>query len=105
MIKDPVGVGLGMVWDELILGVVIFNALLMIWLVRMLVLTLRLELQDLDQKLGAAIKALIEQGIGDFEPPSPIQVALAEVLKNNVLGQAPGDPVAILRDAEGKFSQ
>ncbi len=93
-----------MVWEPLILGVVIFHVLLHLFMVRMLVITIRLELEDLDTKIGAALRSLIESGMGEYEPPSPIQMALAEVLKRNVLGQAGGDPVEVIRDAGGKFA-
>lgn len=93
-----------MVWDHLIIGLIIFDALLTIWLARMLVMTVRFELDDLDSKIGLALKSLIEQGIGDFEPPSPIQAALAELLLSRVKGGGTGDPIEIVRDAGGKFS-
>jgi len=93
-----------MVWEHLIIGLIIFDALLTIWLARMLVMTVRFELDDLDSKIGLALKSLIEQGIGDFEPPSPIQAALAELLLARVKGGGTGDPIEIVRDAGGKFS-
>jgi len=93
-----------MVWDGLIIGLIIFDTLLTIWLARMLSKMVRFELEGLDSKIGAALKALIEQGIGDFEPPSPIQAALAEMLMSRVKAAGPGEPVEIIRDAGGKFS-
>jgi len=95
----------GMDWALVIVGLVIFDILLGVFMVRMLVITLRLELEDLDSKIGQALKALIEQGIGDFEPPNPVQMALAELLSSKIGGMGASAPIQeIVRDPGGKFT-
>jgi hypothetical protein len=89
-------------WEPLILAVVIFDILLSIWLARMLVFSLKSEVAALDAKLAEALRGIIEQGIGDFEPPNPIQLALGELLKSKM--QATIETPEILRTVEGKFT-
>ena len=90
-------------WEPLILGTVIFGILLNIWLARMVALTVQATVQDLDIKLAAAIQGIIAEGIGDFEPPNPIQMALADLLKGKLAQATQADPVEILRGEDGKF--
>ena len=89
-------------WEPLILAVVIFDLLLSIWLARMLVFSLKSEVAALDAKLAEALRGIIEQGIGDFEPPNPIQIALGELLKSKM--QATIETPELLRTVEGKFT-
>jgi hypothetical protein len=57
-----------------------------------LALWIRMHLDDalleLDEKLALAIKGvtdrLLEGGLGDFEPPNPIQTAIAQFLQASV---------------------
>lgn len=93
-----------MVWEPLILGVVIFDLLLSIWLARMLVFSLQAEVSKLNTQIAEAIQGIMAQGIGDFEPPNPIQMAFAELLKSKLSETVQGDPVEILRASDGKFS-
>jgi len=57
--------------------------------------------KDLDQKLAATIENLIQGGLGGFEPPSPIQQAIASMLTQRI---QPGTP-EILREASGEFKK
>ena len=90
-------------WEPLILGVLIFGILLNIWLARMVALTIQAAVSGLDHKLAEALQGIIAQGIGDFEPPNPIQVALADLLKGKLAQATQADPVEILRGEDGKF--
>ena len=94
----------GMDWEPLILGLVIFDILLTIWLARMMVFSAQAAIAKLDSSIAEAITGLVERGIGDFEPPNPIQMALAELLKSRLAESTQGDPVDLLRAADGKFS-
>lgn len=98
------GCGLGMVWEPLILGLVIFDLLLSLWLARMLVFSVQAEVSKLNTQIAEAIQGIVAQGIGDFEPPNPIQMAFAELLKSKLSETVQGDPVEILRASDGKFS-
>jgi len=102
--RAGLGLGWGMDWEPLILGGVIFGILLNIWLARMVALTIREAVSGLDRKLAEALQGIIAQGIGDFEPPNPIQMALADLLKGKLAQATQADPVEILRASDGKFS-
>lgn len=92
-------------WALVSVGLLSFHILLTLFSLRMMVVTLRLELDDLDNKIGLALKALIESGMGEFEPPNPVQMALAELLKSKLVdSNAPAQPIEIIRDAGGKFA-
>ncbi|HIA01466.1 MAG TPA: hypothetical protein EYN66_06080 [Myxococcales bacterium] len=92
-------------WGLVTLAVVVFHVCLSLFLARMVILSLRLELDELDSQISQAIKAIIEGGLGDFEPPNPIQQAIAELLKTRMLGDGGPEAVQILRGDDGKFSQ
>ena len=92
-------------WEPLILGAVIFGILLNIWLARMVALTIQGAVAGLDRKLAEALQGIIAQGIGDFEPPNPIQVLFADLLKARLADSGNvADPVEILRASDGKFT-
>ena len=91
-------------WEPLILGLVIFDILLSIWLARMLVFSVQAAVSDLDGKLAEALQGILAQGIGEFEPPNPIQAVFADLLKSKLSENLKGDPVEVLRAADGKFS-
>jgi len=92
-------------WGLVTLAVVCLHVCLSLFLARMVVLTLRLELDDLDSRIGQAIKALVEGGLGDFEPPNPVQMAIAELLKGRMMDAGPSQVTEVLRGEDGKFSQ
>jgi len=99
------GLGWGMDWEPLILGLVIFDILLSIWLARMLALTVQATVSQLDIKIAEALQGIIAQGIGDFEPPNPIQMALADLLKSRLAdARGSGEPVELPRASDGRFS-
>ena len=91
-------------WEPLILGLVIFDILLSIWLARMLVFSVQAAVSDLDGKLAEALQGILAQGIGEFEPPNPIQAVFADLLKSKLSENLKGDPVEVLRAPDGKFS-
>jgi len=91
-------------WEPIILGVVIFDLLLSIWLARMLVFSVQAEVSKLNNQIAEAIQGILAQGIGDFEPPNPIQAVFADLLKSKLSENLKGDPVDVLRAADGKFS-
>jgi len=98
------GSGWGMDWEPLIIGLLIFDLLLSIWLARMVVFAAQAAVSDLDRKLAEALQGIIAQGIGDFEPINPIQAVFADLLKSKLSETVKGDPVEVLRAADGKFS-
>ena len=90
-------------WEPLILVCLILNALTTVFMARMLARIVQDEVLELDAKVALAMKQLIEGGMGDFEPPNPLQAALAELLVARVKGES-SPAVEVLRDESGRFA-
>jgi hypothetical protein len=93
------GVGWGMDWN-LALDIVLLVGILAV--LRGLVeikSAVEQGIEDLDHRLAATIQKLVEDGLGGFEPPSPIQQAIASMLTQ----RASGPLVEVLRDEGGQF--
>lgn len=86
---------------ELVLAAVILNLCATLWVLRRLVMAQIEMFEALDQRIAAVIKELIETGLPDMEPVSPIQAAIANMISQNLQ-----NPVveATVRDASGKFA-
>ena len=84
-----------------------FNILLSLWLFRQIIFTVRSLVQDLDSNLGVAISKLVQDlgsGLADFEPVSPIQQAIAQMLIGKI-EQSPIEAIITDRGADGKFAK
>ena len=95
--------------ELLILGVL--NVICILSIVS-LGLWLRIELANmlelLDERLAMALKSTIDRlmdgGIGDFEPPNPIQGAIAQLIQGMAAQKMNTiDAVVTQRGADGKF--
>ena len=95
--------------ELLILGVL--NVICLLSIVS-LGLWLRIELANmlelLDERLAMALKSTIDRlmdgGIGDFEPPNPIQAALAQLIQGMAAQKMNTiDAVVTQRAPDGKF--
>ena len=95
--------------EIIILGVLSVLTLLSIVV---LALWLRIELANmlelLDERLALALKStidrLLEGGIGDFEPPNPIQGAIAQLIQGMAAQKMNTiDAVVTQRAPDGKF--
>ena len=94
--------------------IMILGALSVLTLLSIVVLALwlRIELANmlelLDERLALALKStidrLLEGGIGDFEPPNPIQGAIAQLIQG-IAAQKMNtiDAVVTQRAPDGKF--
>ena len=62
------------------------------------------SMEELDHKLAASLQNLVQEGLGGFEPPNPIQAAIAQMLVNRV---PPGSAGAAetLRSEAGQFAK
>jgi len=62
------------------------------------------SMEELDHKLAASLQNLVQEGLGGFEPPNPIQAAIAQMLVNRV---PPGTAHAaeMVRSEAGKFTK
>ena len=95
--------------EIIILGVLSVLTLLSI---AILALWLRIELANmlelLDERLALALKSTIDRlldgGIGDFEPPNPIQGAIAQLIQGMAAQKMNTiDAVVTQRAPDGKF--
>ena len=95
--------------ELLILGVL--NVICILSIVS-LGLWMRIELADmlelLDERLAIALKGtidrMLEGGIGDFEPPNPLQAALAQLIQGMAAQKMNTiDAVVTQRAPDGKF--
>jgi len=90
---------------ELVVGITTLNLLFSVWMLRIFIIHLDQAIEDLDEKLAAAISGLVEKGLGDFEPVNPIQAAIANMLTTNLQrNTTPGEVIEIVRDKKGNFA-
>ena len=61
------------------------------------------SVNQLDGAIAEAISSVVEQGIGNFDPPNPIVSILADYMKSN-LNPAVTDVQVLERDGSGKFT-
>ena len=66
-------------------------------------LQLQAAVVEIDSLLAQAIQKVVEGNLGDFEPPNPIQGAIAELLMNRVKDQQ--TIIEVPRDSSGKFTK
>ncbi len=86
-------------YDALAL-LVIFNILLTVWAIRVLSLAVAAGIDRIDSSLAGAIQKVIEGDlVGSFEPPNPIQAAIAQMLS----ARLEGGPIDMKRASDGKF--
>ena len=76
------------------------NILVSLWCLRIIVLSIKSGMAQLDTALAGAIQKVVEGNLGDFEPVNPIQAALAQMLTNRI----ENGPIEIPRATDGKFS-
>ena len=92
--------------EELVATLVALNCILTLWIMRMIIQQLNLAVVQIDSLVAQAIQKILENGLGDFEPPNPIQAAISELLLNRV---KQGDNIleaqVMPRDSSGKFTK
>jgi len=59
-------------------------------------------LDEMDGKIAKALRSLVEQGLGDFEPINPIQQAIAHFITQKV-SEAPIEARIVEHGQDGKF--
>jgi len=84
-----------------IAGLLLIQTVVLIWMMRTGVKIMSQGLIDLDQSFATALKQLIEQGLGDFEPQNPILAAIA----SRLMQQPGGEILEVSRSDNGRFSQ
>ena len=88
--------------DAVIIGLIVLSTLIVVRALAELKMVIEGGLQTLDQNLAAAIQNTVQNlPIGDFEPPNPIQAAIAQFLMSRVQSS----PIDQLNRAEnGQFT-
>ncbi len=86
--------------SEITLILLILNMLLSLWTIRVLSLAIQNGLGLVMTSIHDRLDSLLEGGLGDFEPPNPIQQALAQILTQRVQNL----PIETIRGEDGKFS-
>ena len=84
---------------------VLLNLSLTVWFSLRLYTLIQNGLNDLDGNIAAAIKSLVEQGVGDFEPINPVQAASAQFITARMGDQENSTLTEIPRAIDGKFSE
>ena len=90
---------------EIVAVLVILNMILTVWIGARMGALLQQAIGELDGNIAAAIKALVEQGIGDFEPINPVQAAIAQFITTRMSDPTESTLTEIPRSMDGKFSQ
>jgi hypothetical protein len=88
-------------FEQLAVGLLVFNALLTLWALRQLSFALSDAVEDLDARIAKAIQAVLSGDMLLPEPVNPIQAAIAQMLTNNLTNA----PIDIARKADGTFSE
>ena len=70
--------------EELVASLVALKCILTLWIMRMVIQQLNLAVVPIDSVVTQAIQTIIENGLGDFEPPNPTHAAISELLSNRV---------------------
>ena len=81
------------------------NMILTVWIGARLQALFANAITDLDGTVAAALRSLVEQGIGDLEPINPVQAAIAQFITTRMSGQTEGVLTEIPRAMDGKFSE
>jgi hypothetical protein len=84
---------------------VVLNMILTVWIGARCSALFQNAFENLDGSIAAAIKSLVEQGVGDFEPINPVQAAIAQFITARMGDQKESVLAGIPRAEDGKFSQ
>lgn len=94
--------------EWIVLGIlIVINMGLTAWFGIRAAQLLHSAIADLDGNIAAALKSLIEQGIGDIEPINPVQAAIAHFITERMSDATQsGKPVLVElpRGDGGKFA-
>jgi len=94
--------------EWIVIGVlIVINMGLTVWFGVKAAQLFHSAIADLDGNIAAALKSLIEQGIGDIEPINPVQQAIAHFITErmaNVADPAKSVLVELPRGDGGKFA-
>jgi len=81
---------------------VVLHGFFVLWCFSRLEASVWNGLDDLDSKIAEAIRSLIEQAGGDFEPVNPVQQAIAHFITDRI-NQGPIEATVREIGQDGKF--
>ena len=61
------------------------------------------RVNQLDSTLAEALQTVVGSGIGDNEPINPIQMMIAELIKDKIQASGNKPNIELLKDQSGKF--
>ena len=61
------------------------------------------RVNQLDSTLAEALQTVVGSGIGDNEPINPIQMMIAELIKDRIQNSTNKPNIELLKDQSGKF--
>ena len=83
----------------------LLNVIVPVWMSLRLYALIQNGLDNLDGNIAAAIKTLIERGIGEMEPINPVQAAIAQFITTRMSENPNPVKVELPRAIDGKFSE
>ena len=90
-------------WAILACILTLIHLFLTLWLAGKAVAWLHEMFEDLDGRLAGAIRGILEQSGGDFEPVNPVQAAIAQFITQR-MNNAPIEAIVKERGQDGKFT-
>ena len=90
-------------WAIVAAFLVVCNVIVTVWVGARLGVILEAALEDLDAAIAAAIRSVLENAGADFDPPNPVQSAIAQFITTR-LSQAPPEALEVIRDQGGTFA-
>ncbi len=61
------------------------------------------RVNQLDSSFAEALQTVVGSGIGDGEPINPIQIMIAELIKDRIQSSGNKPNIELLKDQSGKF--
>lgn len=93
-------------WAILTAILVVCDGLLTVWVGARMSVLMQVALEDLDAQIAEAIRSVLEGAGGDYEPPNPVQSAIAQFITQRMT-ESPIEAVITTqsrsRSKDGKF--
>jgi hypothetical protein len=81
----------------------ILNIITIWFFSRLMITSLINRVNQLDSTLAEALQTVVGSGIGDNEPINPIQMMIAELIKDKIQASGNKPNIELLKDQSGKF--
>tara|TARA_B100000029_G_scaffold469127_1_gene506744 strand:+ start:2361 stop:2663 length:303 start_codon:yes stop_codon:yes gene_type:complete len=90
----------------LLSGLMAINLVILLVIIRMSKIYLDEAISELDGRLAMALQSVMDNiGMGDFEPPNPVQAAIGQLIQSWATQQMNTIPATVIdRESNGQFS-